>query len=149
MSPMFKSNPQISILMVSIIFCVSCGQSTFDEPELEYESAIEASDVPVLSEYFVELGSLKGLDVLQKDEREMRAVSKGKNAFFIALYDESLTRVILTATNAGTPEHLTVMYFSFPEYDMNYINLFADEVFRQLESDFGITLKKVDRKEGR
>lgn len=126
----------MAIITISIL--ISCSSENRD-PILKYQSPFDPSYVNAVEEYIKLLSDEKGFRVFEKDREEMRIISKGKEAFFIALYKGE--KQFLVISNVGAGDIIFLHLTEHNEIRKSEIADLAEEIRMYLASNFDINLK--------
>ena len=85
-----------------------------------------------------------GANVFEKDRDNMRFLTDGQEAFFVAYYFEDRNAPVMWITNVGAGDRLTLAATSGHEFTKNDARSLVDAVRTALLVDLGIELSRTD-----
>ena len=129
------------------ILLASCS-SEIHEPDFYYKAKFDVGLVDQVDTYFKELANTKSIEIFEKDRREMKAISQGKDAFYISYYVSDKETPVLWVTNAGSGNVLDLGLLSNEGYPLSETEKLAALVVSDLKKMFGINMVAVENTEG-
>lgn len=129
------------LFFVAVLFLASCS-SEVHEPDFYYKAEFDVGLVDEVDAYFKALANKKNIEIFEKDRREMKAISKGKDAFYISYYVGNQKLPVLWVTNAGAGAVLDLGLLSNEDYPLSKAEQLAVLVVSDLKRMFGINLQR-------
>lgn len=135
-------------LFFSVAILLASCSSELHEPDFYYKAEFDVGLVDQVDTYFKELANTKSIEVFEKDRREMKAISQGKDAFYISYYVSDKETPVLWVTNAGSGNVLDLGLLSNEGYPLSETEKLAVLVVSDLKKKFGINMVAVENPEG-
>lgn len=119
----------------------SCGEAEYTPPYLHYRADFDTAKVDEAEMTIKEIAKKWNLRVYEKDRDQMKFLTQGKEAFFIALYrDED---PVLSLTNSGVGNVISVMAVDYGNMPVSDLERLTKEVIKVLEERLNIEFKEV------
>lgn len=136
MKKLFK----VCILIILNTFFLSSCESENIDPYLSYKADFSPTLVGAVENFTKEIAEKYGLRVFEKPRRNMRVLSNGKEAFFIALYDGDIPIVIITSVGVSNILHLS--FFDDGQFTKPQLDALANDINNGLKEKFSIIMKR-------
>ncbi len=132
----------IKIALASSFFLIiaSCDQS-YTQPHLLYRAPFDPQHIEKMEALIHEIANEWGLRVYEKDREEMKFLTNGQEAFFIALYvedDQADNFPVASVNNVGTGTVITLMITNRGEIELEELNRLAEEIVAKSRARYGI-----------
>lgn len=131
---------RILVLMLFLIAC-SCEAERMS-PYLMYKADFSSAKTGEVESAVKKIAKEWGLRVYEKNQEQMKFLTQGKDAFFIALYFEE--NPILVITNAGFGDLLMLSVTDYKGMPTSDLERLAAEVINTLETRLDIKFKKSE-----
>lgn len=140
----------ISKACLAAILSLALGACTASNvaPYLVYTAQFNSRQIADAEDVMNIIGRKWKLKVFEKDKQTMRAISHGKDAFFIALHnDPKKVRPVVVLTNNPTSEGdtLSLYVMDFGELPVSELEKLANDVIEKL-GERGVELQLSSRK---
>jgi hypothetical protein len=130
-------------LIFVVFFVISCGESSYHEPDFYYEGKFDSSLVNQLEEYMKDLADERNLVVFEKDRGQMSALTQNEEALFISLHVASIDEPLLWVSNVGVGTVLTLGFLSNENFSYDNTKALSETVRNGLLDEMGIEMKSV------
>ena len=128
-----------NILCISVIlFISSCGD--YKKNFLEYRAEFNPEKVEKVEQVIIEFADENKLRVFNKDKKEMSILSKGENAFYIALYYKG--DPFLSITNVGVVVQLSVSSIDYGNISKSELSRLTLALIDDLQRELNLEFKK-------
>ena len=127
--------------VLTVLFVVSCdGELT--KPTYQYRAPFNPAMVEDVEIFMRDVAKRWKLRLFEKDRKEMKVISLGKEAFLIALFLKSDPEDdwILDISNAGAGTILTLGLYEHEDMPLSELQRLDNEVRTGLKEKFGIEL---------
>lgn len=132
---------KICFMIFSILLLNACD-SEHVAPTFIFEAPFNPNMVDEVEVYIKEVADKNGLRVFEKGRDQMRALSKGKEAFFIAFYYDN--DPILSISSVGVPDLIRLSLYDFGKITLPDLEALAIEIKYGLKERYRINLKAID-----
>jgi|GEM_PF-5969641 len=129
-------------LTVIFVLCLLACRGEYYPPESIYRGKFDVNDVNKIENYAKDLALARGFKIFEKAPEEMRGISDGQNAFFIAFYNNGKLPIV-SISNAGTGSVLSIMFSTNQKFTTADANELAKKVQEDLSKKFNINLELV------
>lgn len=126
------------LLVLLCIFCLNACTAEYIKPMFFYRSPFDPSMVTDVESYMRKASKNWNFELFEKDKKEMKAVTDGQEAFYLAFYHKD--KAILDISNVGVGVVLTLALFDHGDMPIAELERLANEVRSGLKSKFGIQL---------
>lgn len=133
------------LALLFVVFLTACD-SEYYPPAFVYRASFDITDANKIETYAKELANARGFRVFEKSREEMKGITNGKEAFFIAFYNGGKLP-IFTISNAGTGIVLSIMISINDDFKIDDANELAARVKEDLKCKFNINLELKESKE--
>lgn len=127
------------LLFVVMLLLASCG-SKVSEPDLYYKAEFDIALVDEVSTYFKTLAGKRDFEVFEKDRREMKAITQGREAFYISYYAGDKDVPVLWVTNAGAGTVIDLAFHANEGHPLYEVEKLSGLVLKDLKRIFGIDM---------
>ena len=125
------------LLLVTI--CIFIGNAcTNGEFVHSYQAKFNPELVNEVEKYLANYADSHGYDLFQKDRNQMKMVTQGVDALFIAYYKND--EIIVSITNAGIGDVLSLDTVSNSELSNNELSKLANDIAKLLRDKLNINL---------
>ncbi len=131
------------IVCVLVLFLVSSCDN-YKKNFLEYRADFNPQKVDLAEKIIIQFADNNKLRVFNKDKNDMSSLSRGKNAFYIALYYKG--DPLLSITNVGVAVQLRVSsidYNNMPKVELAELTL---DLINILQRELNVKFKLIKRK---
>ena len=126
-----------------IFFCViSCSEEDYVKPTQQYQADFNTDNIDSIEEYIKSIAKRWNLRVFEKSHNEMKLLTQGQDAFYIALYLNE--NAVLDISNVGVGTILTLETFDHGDLPPEKLSGLTDEIVQGLEQQIGIQLNKIE-----
>ncbi len=127
------------LLVFIALFLISCS-SEYHKPDFLFKADFNIELVDPVDRYIKDLADEHGLRIFEKSRREMKGITQGRDAFFLAFYVKDQRMPVLTITNAGFGTSLSMDLHSNEDYPIEKTERLANQVLKDLKERFGIVM---------
>lgn len=127
------------ILFSLALMLTSCS-SEYHEPDFHFRADFNVDSVNQVEGYFKDLAVKESLQVFEKSRREMRAITQGRDAFYLSYYVEGYELPVLWVTNSGAGVVLDLGLLSNEAYPLAKTEMLANRIVVDLKEKFGIEM---------
>ena len=135
-------------LFYAIVFSIVCWsgcESELTKPALYYTAPFDPALVDEVEAFMKELAEKRGFEVFEHDREQMKFVSSGQEALFIAFYageERNIDQYVLDITNLGTVFILAL--FEKENMPLSELERLSQEVRHGLKKELGIDFKVAE-----
>lgn len=137
--------PRFNIFFICVVCVCSCADD--NNPYLIYESEFGTEKISKVENVIKDLAQRRNLRVFEKNRENMKYLSRGEDAFFIALYFKN--DPILVVTNVGVGKLITLSVSDYGKMPRKELELLTLELVSILKNEVNISFEKVNRKGNR
>jgi len=91
-----------SFILLFILFILGCSESSFIKPHVMYRADFSGEHIKQIEEFIDTIADKNKFRVFRKGRENMAVLTKGKKAFFSALYYKDDPIIIISNAGAGT-----------------------------------------------
>ena len=126
-------------MVSALLFLVCACDSRQVSPHLLYRADFDAARIDEAERVVRGVAEEWELRVFEKDRDEMAFLTRGRDAFFVALYFEGDS--ILVLTNVGVGDTLELTAFDYKKMPMSDLDALVAQVITSLEDKLDVEFK--------